>query len=392
MSFEPRNVFITGGAGFIGANFVRHWLANAARGAGGGVRCPDLCRQYRQSRGPGPGPAVCFREGRYLRRSRGARAARAASRSIPSCISRRNRMSIGRSWVPDDFIRTNIVGTHALLKAAKALWVDRKIVPAHRFHHVSTDEVYGSLGPEDAPFHEATPYAPNSPYSASKAASDHLVRAYYETFGLQSVDHQLLEQLRAVPVSGEIDPAHHRQHFARQGAAGVRRRAAGARLAACGRSLRGDRAGAENAASRARCTTSAATAKRPISRSCGLCAGWWMRPSASRSDLREAFPSSPAVSGTALVDLITHVRDRPGTTAATRSTTRRRSASWVTRRRGISQPGLRATLDWYLAQYALVAGAVGAGLRELAGEELQALATPTAELEPGGGARAGLPG
>ena len=56
---------------------------------------------------------------------------------------------------PDDFIRTNIVGTHSLLKAAKALWIDRKIVPAHRFHHVSTDEVYGSLGPKDPPFHEA---------------------------------------------------------------------------------------------------------------------------------------------------------------------------------------------------------------------------------------------
>ena len=87
---------------------------------------------------------------------------------------------------PDDFIRTNVVGTHALLKAAKALWVDREAVPAHRFHHVSTDEVYGSLGPEDAPFHESTPYAPNSPYSASKAASDHLVRAYHETYGLDT--------------------------------------------------------------------------------------------------------------------------------------------------------------------------------------------------------------
>ena len=87
---------------------------------------------------------------------------------------------------PDDFIRTNVVGTHALLKAAKALWIDRKMVPAHRFHHVSTDEVYGSLRPTDPPFHEATPYAPNSPYSASKASSDHLVRAYHETYGLDT--------------------------------------------------------------------------------------------------------------------------------------------------------------------------------------------------------------
>jgi dTDP-glucose 4,6-dehydratase len=87
---------------------------------------------------------------------------------------------------PDDFIRTNVVGTHALLKVAKAAWLDRKLVPAHRFHHVSTDEVYGSLQPHEAPFHEATPYAPNSPYSATKAASDHLVRAYHETYGLET--------------------------------------------------------------------------------------------------------------------------------------------------------------------------------------------------------------
>ena len=87
---------------------------------------------------------------------------------------------------PDDFIRTNVVGTHTLLKAAKHLWIERKLAPAHRFHHVSTDEVYGSLAPTDAPFHEATPYAPNSPYSASKAASDHLVRAYHETYGLDT--------------------------------------------------------------------------------------------------------------------------------------------------------------------------------------------------------------
>jgi dTDP-glucose 4,6-dehydratase len=66
------------------------------------------------------------------------------------------------------------------------VWLGENSVPAHRFHHVSTDEVYGSLGPEDAAFTETTPYAPNSPYSASKAASDHLVRAYHHTYGLQT--------------------------------------------------------------------------------------------------------------------------------------------------------------------------------------------------------------
>jgi dTDP-glucose 4,6-dehydratase len=87
---------------------------------------------------------------------------------------------------PDAFIQTNVVGTHSLLKAAKRVWLDSATAVAHRFHHVSTDEVYGSLGPDEPAFSERTPYAPNSPYAASKAASDHLVRAYQHTYGLNT--------------------------------------------------------------------------------------------------------------------------------------------------------------------------------------------------------------
>lgn len=86
---------------------------------------------------------------------------------------------------PDIFIETNVTGTHSLLKAARQVWIDEKSLSDHRFHHVSTDEVYGTLGPDDPAFSETTQYAPNSPYSASKAASDHLVRAYLHTFDLQ---------------------------------------------------------------------------------------------------------------------------------------------------------------------------------------------------------------
>jgi dTDP-glucose 4,6-dehydratase len=90
---------------------------------------------------------------------------------------------------PEDFIRTNVDGTFALLEETRAYWTtlpdeERK---RFRFLHVSTDEVYGSLGPDDPPFSETTPYAPNSPYAASKAASDHLVRAYHHTYGLPSL-------------------------------------------------------------------------------------------------------------------------------------------------------------------------------------------------------------
>src|SRR5208282_6786073 len=89
---------------------------------------------------------------------------------------------------PDDFIRTNVNGTFSLLEEGRAYWSalpegDRA---SFLFLHVSTDEVYGSLGPKDSAFSENTPYAPNSPYSASKAASDHLVRAYFHTYGLQT--------------------------------------------------------------------------------------------------------------------------------------------------------------------------------------------------------------
>src|SRR5262249_9161522 len=86
---------------------------------------------------------------------------------------------------PDAFVQTNAVGTHSLLKAARQLWLLEGAVSAHRFHHISTDEVYGSLTPDAPAFTEQTPYAPNSPYSASKAASDHLVRAYHHTDGLK---------------------------------------------------------------------------------------------------------------------------------------------------------------------------------------------------------------
>lgn len=85
---------------------------------------------------------------------------------------------------PDAFIDTNVIGTHSLLKAARTVFLGGDGRP-HRFHHVSTDEVYGSLEPDDPAFSEKTPYAPNSPYSASKAASDHLVRAYHHTYGLE---------------------------------------------------------------------------------------------------------------------------------------------------------------------------------------------------------------
>lgn len=90
---------------------------------------------------------------------------------------------------PEDFIQTNVVGTFHLLEEVRRYWnsLESEAKETFRILHVSTDEVYGSLGPEDLPFHEQTPYAPNSPYSASKASSDHLIRAYHHTYGLPTL-------------------------------------------------------------------------------------------------------------------------------------------------------------------------------------------------------------
>jgi len=137
---------------------------------------------------------------------------------------------------PGDFIQTNIVGTFHLLEAVREYWNG---LPEHekaefRFLHVSTDEVYGSLGKEDPAFRETNRYEPNSPYSASKAASDHLVRAYHHT------NDELLEQLWSVSLPGKADSPMHPECTGRQALADLWRRTADSRLALRERPLFGD--------------------------------------------------------------------------------------------------------------------------------------------------------
>src|ERR1700689_572786 len=185
MNFEPNNLLVTGGAGFIGTNFVRHWLARKGIGKVVVYDALTYAGNIENLAGLDANARFTFVRGDICDEAKVRELLKA--HAIDTLVHFAAESHVDRSILgPDDFIRTNVVGTHALLKAAKTLWIDRRMVPAHRFHHVSTDEVYGSLKPEDAPFHESTPYAPNSPYSASKAGSDHLVRAYHETFGLQT--------------------------------------------------------------------------------------------------------------------------------------------------------------------------------------------------------------
>ncbi|HEX6107232.1 MAG TPA: dTDP-glucose 4,6-dehydratase [Gemmatimonadales bacterium] len=179
-----RSLLVTGGAGFIGANFVHHWLA---RHPGESVVVLDALTYAGNAaslEGIRHRPELSFVHGDI--RTPGLAASLLREHRITVLVHFAAESHVDRSiHGPDAFIETNVLGTHELLKAARQVWLEEGGAAGDvRFHHVSTDEVYGSLGPDEAAFHESSPYAPNSPYAASKAGSDHLVRAYHHTYGL----------------------------------------------------------------------------------------------------------------------------------------------------------------------------------------------------------------
>ena len=175
-------LLVTGGVGFIGTNFVRYWtgrhrddeivVLDALTYAGNRANLAGL-------------DAITFVHGDI--RDTELAASLLADHKLDTIVHFAAESHVDRSIDgPDAFLDANVIGTHSLLKAAKRVWLDSGTGQPHRFHHISTDEVYGSLGPDDPAFSERTSYAPNSPYSASKAASDHLVRAYHQTYGLDT--------------------------------------------------------------------------------------------------------------------------------------------------------------------------------------------------------------
>ena len=177
-------ILVTGGAGFIGSNFILDWLKgsdesvlnlDALTYAGNPENLASLQGDSRYAFVQGD---ICDRGlvDRLLAEHRPRAIVLFAAES-----------HVDRSiHGPGEFMRTNVTGTFTLLEAARAYWMalEGEAKAGFRFHHVSTDEVYGSLKPSDPPFAETNPYEPNSPYSASKAASDHLVRAWHHTYGL----------------------------------------------------------------------------------------------------------------------------------------------------------------------------------------------------------------
>lgn len=186
---KQRNLLVTGGAGFIGANYVHYWLEqypndkvvvlDALTYAGNKANL-DSVESH---------PNFVFAHGDICDTALVEQLLK--EHHLDTIVHFAAESHVDRSITgPDAFIETNILGTYSLLKAAKKVWIDEPVSEGkaplpHRFHHVSTDEVYGTLEPNDPAFTEETAYAPNSPYSASKAASDHLVRAYHHTYGLE---------------------------------------------------------------------------------------------------------------------------------------------------------------------------------------------------------------
>jgi dTDP-glucose 4,6-dehydratase len=339
-------LLVTGGAGFIGANFVRYWLEAHP---GGRVVVLDALTyagnldnlQSVQNR-----PEYLFVHGNICDTPLVERLLR--EQKLDTLVHFAAESHVDRSIEgPDAFIQTNIVGTHSLLKAARRVWLDEKTVSSHRFHHASTDEVFGSLRQDDPAFTESTAYAPNSPYSASKAASDHLVRAYHHTYGLcttitncsnnygplqfpEKLIPLMITQILAgkpLPVYGDgrniRDWLHVDDHC--RGIEAVLRRGRSGEMYNIG----------------GRCECENIVLVRTL---CGIVDAHLQ----SSEALRERYPNSPASRGERAERLISFVQDRPGHDRryAIDGAKVERECSF---RSQISlESGLRATVAWYL--------------------------------------------
>ncbi|MFM7276918.1 MAG: dTDP-glucose 4,6-dehydratase [Microcystis aeruginosa] len=183
---QARSIVITGGAGFIGSNFVHHWCENypedrvivldALTYAGNLTNLATLKdrKNFRFLQGDICDQALVDQL--------------FAGENIDTVAHFAAESNVDRSILgPGAFVQTNVVGTFTLLESFRQHWLSNHQPDNYRFLHVSTDEVYGSLGVDDPAFTETTPYAPNSPYSASKAGSDHLARAYFHTYGMPTI-------------------------------------------------------------------------------------------------------------------------------------------------------------------------------------------------------------
>ena len=176
-------MLVTGGAGFIGANFVEYVLKSHPELRVTTLDALTYAGSLDNLAAVANEPRHDFVKGDITDRELVDGLIR--ERPVDTIVHFAAESHVDRSIEgPAAFIETNLVGTFTLLEAAREAWITNGEAGDVRFHHVSTDEVFGSLGEKDPPFNERTPYSPNSPYSASKAGSDHLVNAYHHTYGL----------------------------------------------------------------------------------------------------------------------------------------------------------------------------------------------------------------
>jgi dTDP-glucose 4,6-dehydratase len=347
MSHTPRSLLVTGGAGFIGANFVHYYIQRHPDRRVTVLDALTYAGNLENLAALQSSPAMRFVHGDI--RDFATVRKLMQEEAVDTVVHFAAESHVDRSiHGPDAFIDTNVLGTHSLLKAAKAVWLDAGTGQAHRFHHVSTDEVYGSLGPGDPPFAETTPYAPNSPYAASKAASDHLVRAYHHTYGLETTTsncsnnygpyhfpEKLIPLLIVNMLAGKPLPVYgdgmqvrdwlHVEDHCRGIAQVIEAGAAGATY----------NIGGNN--------------EHPNMEIVTLLCGLVDRAFAADAALAARFPQAPPAHGRPCAGLITHVTDRPGHD-------RRYAidAAKIKRELGYRPAiafadGLQQTLDWYLA-------------------------------------------
>ena len=340
-----RSLLVTGGAGFIGSNFVHHWLREHpddrvtvldALTYAGNLASLEPVRHQRNFR---------FVHGNICDSALVLRVMRECR--IDTIVHFAAESHVDRSIAgPDAFIETNVVGTHRLLEAARKVWLVEG-ASSHHFHHVSTDEVFGSLEPNDPAFTEDTPYAPNSPYSASKAASDHLVRAYHHTYGLRVTTsncsnnygpYHFPEKLiplaivnmlqgKDVPIYGDgrnvRDWLHVSDHC--RGIEAILTKGAVGQV--------------YNIGGRAECEN-----HDLIRRICSIVDDAFAR----RPELRERFPACPAAAGRSCSSLIRFVTDRPGHDRRYAINCDKIERELGFKRQVSLDDGLRGTVSWYL--------------------------------------------
>lgn len=353
---------VTGAAGFIGSNFVQYWLEqhpgdtvialDALTYAGNLASLEPVAKNERFKFIKGD-----IRDGDAMRDI-------IKREGIDTIVHFAAESHVDRSiHGPDPFIDTNVKGTHELLKAARAVWTEDWSGGARRFHHISTDEVYGTLAANAPAFTEDTPYAPNSPYAASKAASDHLVRAYYHTYGLPVTTsnssnnygpYHFPEKLIPLTIVNALDGKQLPVYgdglqirdwlYVRDHCRGIERVLEKGRLGET-YNLGGN------------------SERKNIDVVNGICAHL-DKLFAADEKLRQRFPNSPAARGAATSELITFVKDRPGhdrryaidAMKATLETGYGPSESFDT--------GLLKTIKWFIANEAWWRAVMNGSYRE----------------------------